>query len=77
MCFRKAAGVVVLLQLFETQIGTRSGSPAPEWASPQSRFAAVRGFPAGPQGACTALASLTPINSNFGKMGQNGRVEGA
>ena len=37
MCFRKAAGVVVLLQrLTEIQI------------APHSRFAAVRGFPAGP-----------------------------
>jgi len=39
---RKAAVVVPLLQgLAAPQIGTRSGTSVPEWASPHSRFSAV------------------------------------
>jgi hypothetical protein len=45
MCFRKAAGVVPLLQGFtKVQIGTRSGTAVPEWASSHSRFAAKMDF---------------------------------
>jgi len=48
---RKAAVVVPLLQgLAASQIGTRSGTVVPEWASPHSRLSAVRGFPAGSLG---------------------------
>ncbi len=45
MCFRKAAGVVPLLQgLTKVQIGTRAGTAVPAWASSHSRFAAEMDF---------------------------------
>ncbi len=46
---RKSEVVVPLLQgLPASQIGIHLGSLVPEWASPHSEFAAVRGVPAGP-----------------------------